>query len=241
MRRTASILAAAAVGFGAAGLVAAHGSSNAPITAHTVATTSTTAAPTVTVVGTGEVLGTPDDATMSFGVQVNAATAGAAYSGEAAQAQRLLDALRSAGVNQSDIQTQWVSLYPDEPSGGFTASSSVSAVIHGLAHAGSVIDQAVRAAGDSIRLQGISLSIGDTSSLMANARAAAVRSAQAKAQQYAQAAGLKLGGLVSLSESGATPRPIMYGAVPTGAVAQPIQAGQQALEVSVTAVYALTQ
>lgn len=241
MRRTASILAAAAAGFLAAGLVAAHGSTNTPITAHTVATTSSTAPPTVTVVGTGDVLGTPDEATMSFGVEVTAASAAAAYSGEAGQAQKLIDALRAAGVNQSDIQTQWVSLYPDEPNGGFTASSSVSAVIHGLAHAGSVIDAAVRATGDSIRLQGISLSIGDTSSLMAQARTGAVRSGQAKAQQYAEAAGLKLGGLVSLSETNTSPRPVMYSPAAAGAVAQPIQPGQQTLEISVTAVYALSQ
>lgn len=239
MKVTAPILALGGVAALAAGIVVAHPASPRPLTTRIVATTSPAPGATVTVVGAGTVLGTPDQATMSFGVEVTSSSASGAYSGEAAQAQKLLDALRAAGVKESDIQTQWVSLYPDQQNGTFTASSSVSAVIHGLAHAGSVIDAAVRATGDSIRLQGISLSIADTSALMASARKDAVHNAQARAQQYAEAAGMKLGGVVSISESDNAPRPVMYGAVPAAAQSQPIEAGQQTLAINVTVVYAL--
>jgi uncharacterized protein YggE len=245
MRAATPILASAGVATLVAALAITHPAAPTPITAQTVATTSPAplpnAGPTVTVTGTGTVTGTPDQVTMSFAVEVTASTASAAYGGESAQANKLVGALRAAGVADSDIQTQWVSLYPDSQSGGFTASSSVSAVIHGIAHAGSVIDSAVHATGDSIRLEGISLSIADTSSLMASARAAAVHDAQAKGQQYAQAAGLKLGALVSIEETDATPRPIMDGVAAPQSTAQPIQAGQQTLQVSVTVVYQLAQ
>lgn len=241
MKLTAPILALGGAGALATALLVPHPAAPQPLAAHTVATTSPAPNATVTVVGTGTVLGTPDQATMSFGVQVMSSSASGAYSGEASQAQKLIDALRAAGVRESDIQTEWVSLYPDQQNGTFSASSSVSAIIHGLAHAGSVIDAAVRATGDSIRLQGISLSIGDTSSLMAGARKAAVQNARARAQQYADAAGMRLGGVVSISESDGSPQPIRYGALPTAGQAQPIEAGQQTLEVSVTVVYALAQ
>ena len=240
MKLTAPILALGGIAALAAAILVPHPGSPRPVTTQIVAAASPAPGATVTVVGAGTVLGTPDQATMSFGVEVTAASASGAYSGEAAQAQKLVSALRSAGVKESDIQTQWVSLYPNQQNGTFSASSSVSALIHGLAHAGSVIDAAVRATGDSIRLQGISLSIADTSALMASARKDAVHNAQARAQQYAEAAGMKLGGIVSISESDNAPRPIMYGAAPSAAAAQPIEAGQQTLQVSVTVVYALT-
>jgi len=243
MRLTGPILATAGIATLTASLVIAHAASAPkPLVTHTVATTSSAPASTVTVVGTGSVEGTPDTATMSFGVEVTAPSAAGAYSSEAAQAQRLINTLRGAGVKESDIRTQWVSLYPNQPSGGFTASSSVSAVIHGIAHAGSVIDAAVRATGNSIRMEGVSLSIADTSSLMASARASAVHDALTKAQQYAQAAGMKVGPVLSISETGSMPSPIRYASAAAGVAGpQPIEAGQQTLELSVTVVYALTQ
>ena len=249
MKVTASILALVGASTLAGALVVAHASTQTPLSARTVAATSPAPASpaftgsTVTVVGIGSVVGTPDEATMSFGVEVTASSATAAYTGEAAQAQRLINTLRSAGVQDKDIRTEWVSLYPNQQLGNFSASSSVSAVIHGISHAGSVIDAAVKATGDSIRMSGISLSISDTSGLMSAARGSAVGNARTKALQYAQAAGLKLGGVVSISEADSNPGPIRYGyaSAAGGAAPQPIQAGQQTLEVSVTVVYALAQ
>lgn len=198
--------------------------------------------PTVTVVGTGTAAGTPDQASMSFGVEVTSGSAAAALSQESAAARKLLNALEAAGIAQKDIQTQWLSLYRDPQRGGFVASSSVSATIRDLSRAGSTIDAAVAAAGDSVTLGGISLSISDTSGLMAAARKDAVSDAQSRAQQYAQAAGLKLGGIVSISETDSSPSPIFYGAAQAApAAGQPIEPGQQTLRVAVTVVYALNQ
>jgi hypothetical protein len=244
MKLTTPILAAAGIAaIAAAAFAAGHAQAPAPIVERQVASTLVTSLPTgvrtVTVVGTGSVQGTPDQATMSFGVGVTAGSAAAALSGEAGQAQRLLNALKGDGIAEKDIQTQWVSLYPDTQHGTFVASSSVSAIIRSLSHAGSIIDAGVRAAGDSIRLQGISLSIGDTSSLMASARASAVHDAGARAGEYAQAAGMKLGQVVSISESGNAPQPVYYGGAAAPSATQPIEPGQQTLQVTVTVVYQL--
>jgi uncharacterized protein YggE len=203
---------------------------------------SSAAGPTVTVVGSGTAAGTPDQASMSFGVESNAGSAASALGGESSAARRLIAALKSAGIADPDIQTQWVSLYYDSQNHQFDASSAVSARIRDLSRAGAIIDSAVAAAGDSIRLNGISLSIGDTSALMSDARKQAVGDAAAKAQEYAQAAGLKLGPVVSISEASSAPQPVYYGlAQPQAAAAQPIEPGQQTLEVSVTVVYSLVQ
>ncbi|HEX6489605.1 MAG TPA: SIMPL domain-containing protein [Candidatus Dormibacteraeota bacterium] len=251
---TPLLTAAAAATVVGGGIAAEHARSNsptlvthrvaAPLTIAPVQTTAAAGGPTVTVVGTGDVFGVPDQGTMSFAVNVNAESAAAALSGEAADAQRLIDALKSAGVADKDVQTAYVSLYRNEQTDQFNASSSVSAVIHGISHIGPTIDAAVRAAGNNVSFGGISLSIGDTGSLMGSARAAAVHDAKTRAQQYAEAAGMKLGGIVSISESETAPRPIYYGGAPLAASAgsaqfQPVQPGQQQLTVSVTVVFAL--
>src|SRR5436190_12685971 len=65
---------------------------------------------TITVTGNGSVDATPDKASFSFGVQVNAATADEAINKANAQAQAIIDALKSVGIDASDIQTSSVSL-----------------------------------------------------------------------------------------------------------------------------------
>jgi uncharacterized protein YggE len=198
----------------------------------------------VTVVGLGTVSGTPDTATMSFGVEAHAGSAAGAFGAEASAAQRLIDALSGAGVAHKDLQTQGLSLYQDPQQGGYTASSSVTATLRDLAKAPAQIDAGVAATGNLARLQGVSLYISDTSSLMSSARQAAVKDAAARAADYAKSAGLRVAGVVSMSEQSDT-SPIRYqpmaGAAAASLAPQPIEAGQQDLTVTVTVVYALAQ
>lgn len=247
MKATAPILAAAGLvalsgAFVAGRLAAPPAIPTDPVAAFAAGGTPSPSGPaTVTVVGTGQAIGTPNQASMTFGVDFTAGSASAALNGEEAAANKLLKALEVAGIAEPDIQTQWVSLYFDSQRSTFDASSSVTATLRSLSRAGSAIDAAVAAAGDSIRLSGISLSIADTGSLMGQARKAAVTDAAVRAQQYAQGAGLKLGRVISITESDNTPSPIRYQGAAPAAPAQPIEAGQQTLSVSVMVVYALGQ
>src|SRR5579871_3071129 len=75
---------------------------------------------TITVTGNGSVNATPDKASFDFGVQVNAATAAEAINKDNQQAQAIIDALKNAGVADSDIQTSSVSLWPQTSSDGQT-------------------------------------------------------------------------------------------------------------------------
>src|SRR5438309_5635348 len=69
------------------------------------ANTSTT---TITVTGNGSVNATPDKASFDFGVQVNAGTAAEAINKDNEQAQKIITALKNAGIPDSDIQTSSV-------------------------------------------------------------------------------------------------------------------------------------
>ena len=91
-------------------------------------------------------------------------------------------------------------------------------------------------------IDGVSLNLSDTGTLLATARARAVADAKAKAAAYARALGRPLGAVVSMSEAPpAQPfQPLPY-AVPSAARAPsvPVHPGTQQVSVSVTVIFAL--
>ena len=197
---------------------------------------------TITVTGNGSVDATPDKASFTFGVQVNAATASGAINDANAQAQRIIDALKGAGVSSDDIQTSSVSLWPQTSSDGQTitgyqASNSVT-VTAPIGNSGDLVDAAAGAGANNI--YGPNLSVGDQSSYYAQALKLAVEDAKTQAQAIADAAGLNLGGITHISNNGSTPGPIMYEgyAMDAAKAATPIEAGTQQISATVTVTYA---
>ena len=200
---------------------------------------------TITTIGTGTVSGAPDTMTVSVSVSNTAPHAVAALAQNSAVAAAVQRALQAEGVAASDIQTSGLSLqrtYPPSPA-GYQVDDSVIATIHNMTGAGSVIDDAVAAAGDTGRLDGVSFSISATNPLMSEARAQAVQAARTQAQQLAAAAGERLGMLVSLSEQPQQTYPtgVQFGASASSAAAPvPIKPGTQQLNETVNAVWSVT-
>ncbi len=79
-------------------------------------------------------------------------------------------------------------------------SEQLTATLRDLAKAGSQIQAAATAGGNATTVSGVSLNLADTSRLLARARAAAVRDAQAKASQFARGLGRSLGPVLSVSD-----------------------------------------
>jgi len=209
--------------------------------------TSATGAARITVSGTGTVSGTPDQLVLSMGVSVNAASVGTALSDASQAVRQVTAALRARGVAASDIQTAGLSIQPSyQPNSqtpdGYGVTESLTATLRRLASAGGQIDAAVRAGGNATTVEGISLNLADTSSLLARARAAAVADARVKASQYARALGQSLGPVVSVTDQ-AAPEPFPFEgqafATAGRAASVPISPGKQQLSVSITVVYAL--
>ena len=214
-------------------------------------TVTTAAQPTgITVTGTGTVKGTPDTLRLDMGVEVTEPSVDVALDKANAVAQRVHDALRKAGVKAEDLQTTGLNISPTydyPPAGGspvlrgYTVNESVSATLRDIDKAGGAISAAVSAGGNDARVNGISLALEGTGSLLTDARTRAVEDAKAKAEAYAEAVGRDLGPLVSISEQVSTPSPIAYGRENMDTAAQsavPIELGSQAVAVTVTAVYA---
>jgi uncharacterized protein len=195
--------------------------------------------PGITVVGTGSVAVTPDRAAFTFGTVSQASTAAAALAASSANVTRVVDALRKKGVAKADIQTSEVSLSPrtDENGNavvGYTATNSVTATLRKIADAGGVIDAAVGAGANQV--YGPNLLASDQDAAYRNALEAAVAEARAKAETLASTAGIKLGRITAIAESGATPRPVFAAA--TLEKAAPIEPGTQMIQATVSVTFA---
>jgi uncharacterized protein len=222
----------------------------APASDATGKTTLTAATGTarITVTGTGKVSGVPNQLSLSMGVQTSAGSVATALREANAAARSVAAVLRRGGVASSDIQTSGLSIYPSYsgssgvPS-GYQVSEELTITLRRLSVAGSQISAAARAGGNATTVDGVSLNLSDTSTLLAAAREKAVADAKAKAAAYAQALGRPLGPVVTMSEAPpAQPyQPLPFAATPsTGrASSVPVHPGTQQLSVTVTVVFAL--
>jgi uncharacterized protein len=204
--------------------------------------------PTRTVVGTGtaRVRGVPDVLTMTLGVTSRGRTVGEALDHNNAAVKKVMGVLTDGGVDKQDIQTSNFSIGPtyDDRSGdvtGYQVSNQVSVQLRDLDAAGSLIDKAASAGGDDVVMQGVAFGFDDTSDLVAQARADAVKRAKSQAEQLARAAGVELGEVRTISESSADVGPVALPEAASKATADavPISPGSQDVSVQVSIVYAI--
>ncbi|MBA2472157.1 MAG: SIMPL domain-containing protein [Pseudonocardiales bacterium] len=165
-------------------------SGNEPVTSTGAGSTSL---PGITTRGLGTVTRTPNAVTVVIGVQTRAQSAKGALDANTGKATALIDVLKSKGVAAADLQTSQLSVNPTSDSAtgritGYEVTNQVTAKLHDIGAAGGLIDAAGEAAGDAVRLQQLAFSIDDDSASRAQARADAVRQAQAHAKQMADAA-----------------------------------------------------
>ncbi len=197
----------------------------------------------ITVTGAGVVKASPDQAQFSFGVETQAETSAAALTANSAAVQKVIDAVKKAGIPAADIQTQQVSVSPryDDKGQkiiGYTASNSVNVTIRDLAKVGQVVDAAVAAGANNV--YGPTLTIAKQDALYAQALRKAYSDAKAKAQTIAGAAGVSVGRVVNIVEgSGFTPLPAA-GAADTGSAEVPIEPGLQEIQATLTVTFAIS-
>ncbi len=203
----------------------------------------------ITVTGTGNVSGVPNQLSLSMGVQTSAGSVATALREANSAVRAVTSALGRTGVSAPDIQTSGLSIYPSYSGSsgvpdGYQVSEQLTVTLRRLPVAGSQISAAARAGGNATVIDGVSLNLSDTSTLLATARAKAVADAKAKASAYAHALGRPLGPVVSMSETPpAQPfQPVPYAATPSAGRTPspvPVHPGTQQLSVTVTVIFAL--
>ena len=202
---------------------------------------------TVTVQGVGHVSVVPDQLALALGVSATRSDLDAALDATSTAMQDVVDTLVAQGVDEKDVQTTDLSMYPvysRKPRAltGYRVDQSVSVVVRDLAQASDVVTAAVAAGGAGVHLDDLRLQVGDPDGSLAPARTAAYEQARAKAEEYAGDVGAELGEVVRVSEvadQGRYDERVAYSAADSASAEIPIQAGQTDLSASVTVVFEL--
>jgi uncharacterized protein YggE len=238
-------VAAAALLVGAFSLGAGRGSTGPGTPAANAATVSASQqSGRITVTGDGTVTGVPNQLSLSLSVQVNGYSVSSALR-QANQAVRAVTAsLTRRGVPASEIQTSDLNISPNYQGSNpmpssYGVSESLTATLNDLAVAGAQINAAVRAGGNAVSIDNVSLNLTNTGALMAAARTRAVADARAQAGQFASALGERLGPVISVSPVQQETVPLQFENAASSKSGVPISPGTQQLTVSITVVYAV--
>jgi uncharacterized protein len=201
----------------------------------------------ISVTGEATVSVPPDLAQIDGGVTSEAKTAREASEANNAAMSKVLQALKTAGIAEKDIQTSRLSLQPQSagaqyrsgPSSitGYRASNRVTIRVRDITKVAGVIDTLVGAGANEIG--GINFTVSQASKLLDEAREQAVADARRKAEIYAKAAGVTLGAPLSISEEGNS-APVPYRRMATGiAASAPVAQGEETLQITVSVSWAI--
>ncbi len=191
----------------------------------------------------------PDIASLSAGVVTQAADGKSAMAQNAQQMSRVLAAIKAAGIAERDVQTSGVNLNPqyryadnEAPKiTGYQASNTVSLKVRDIANLGKVLD--ALAAQGSNQINGPTFQIDEPGPVEDEARLAALKKAQDRAETYARSLGLKVRRIVSISETSGGIRPVMMArmaAAPMAAdMSTPVAAGETTVSVNLDVVFEL--
>lgn len=206
---------------------------------------------TLSVSGNGQAFLAPDIAYIYVGAHTENASAADAVAENTTQTQKIIEALKKAGIDEKDIRTTNFSIYPQDkfdpqtgtPTGQktYVVDNTVYVTVRKIDQLGDLLDTVVKAGANSVN--SVQFDVVNKAEALKQARADAVKDAEAQAKELASTAGLSLGPVQSISF--VDNQPIMFegkggggGAVPQAA-SVPIQTGQLSFTVTVNVTYAL--
>lgn len=202
----------------------------------------------INVVGEGTASLAPDMAVINLAVTQMEETAQAALAKNNDAVRAVLDALKADGVAERDIQTGELSIFPRysdrQPTPqnsnpqpvivGYQVTNSVTVRVRDLPKLGGLIDKSVKL---GVNQGGqITFTNQDPKEAYQEARRKAVASAMEKAKTLAEAAGVNLGPVISISETNLqplAPAPMMRMAMAKEADSVPVSGGENTYSVSV--------
>jgi uncharacterized protein YggE len=213
--------------------------------------------PKIMVTGEGEATLAPDMAVIRLSVLREADTAREAMDANNEAMERVIAALKEAGVAERDIQTSGLSItpqyiYPDGKNGesrpridGYQVTNGLTVRVRDLGKVGEILDRSVtlgvNQGGDIV------FTNDDPKEALNEARRKAVEDALAKARILTETAGVALGDVLEITENTrGTPPPMPFGvrAMRMEAAADasvPVEAGENTYQVEVRFTFAIDQ
>ena len=162
---------------------------------------------TITVTGSASVTLKADYAQVSVGVSTTAETVQKASEKNNAAIFTVIEALKEAGVKEEDIATSNYSVHAEydyssfggQKLTGYNVTNQLTVIIRDMEHIGATLDKATAAGANNIyNIQFLSTLADEAQD---EATVYAVQDAMRRAKLLADAAGLKLGGIKSISDS----------------------------------------
>lgn len=209
----------------------------------------------ITVSGSGTVSVAPDMATLVSRVITQGDDAQSALQKNSITMKGILEDVEDAGIAKKDIQTTGFDISPiynnrrlnnGESKApeiiGYRVQNGIHITLRDVGKLGTTLDTLVQ--NGSNDLGQIRFGVSTPEKYIDQAREDAVKDARSKAEVYAKAAGVTLGKVLSISESGSGPSPYPEMMVMRAAKmdsAPPIAAGEETLSSSITITYELVQ
>ena len=203
----------------------------------------------LSVAGAGTAYLVPDIAYIYLGVHTEKPAASEAVSENNAQTQKMIQALTDFGIDAKDIRTTNFSIYPFDkydPLTGtatgekyYSVDNTVYVTVRDLGKLGDLLDTVVAAGANTVN--SIQFDLADKDEPLKQARADAMKNAAKQAQELADAAGVQLGEIQTISFLDSQPYPVYEGRGGGGgdgaASSVPIQPGQLTFVVTVNVTY----
>jgi len=167
----------------------------------------------VQAVGISKVV--PDAVDLAITVSSTQSSSQQALTQAAASAAKVLVSLKTDGIEEKYIKTTNLNSSPvysyannSQKVIGYQASQNLDITIRLASSAGKVIDDITKAAGNNLQVNAVNSFVYDPTVAQVSAQKSAALSAKVKAEAYARALGVKLGKVISLTETPAASLPV---------------------------------
>ena len=203
----------------------------------------------ITVSGTGSVSVKPDMVSIKFIVKSTNWNCPAAAERNAINTTNTINAIKEAGIPESDISTYDYSITQDNShsyAGEYTVRNTIAVIIRNVDLTGKVIDAAVKNNTGANGVTSFEYLVSDKATALREARTLAIKNAQDAASLLAGASGCKINGVIEIREdytSAGRGNDMMFKAVSmdsNGAATTPIAEGNITITSNVTVKYELT-
>ncbi len=203
---------------------------------------------TVTVSSDGKVTVSPDTARIQASVVTDGQTADEVQQKNTEIMNKVIEYVKSVGVDARDIKTTSYNLYPKydyingrQVPAGFSLTQGAEIKVRDLKKAGELITGVVARGANQV--QGVEFFVDDPDKFRMEARRQAFDKAKAKAKELAKLAGVRLGDVVTFSESYSGQPPVYFEkaysslGIGGGGAAPDVQSGSQEITISVSVVF----
>lgn len=202
----------------------------------------------ITVSGTGSVSVKPDMVSMKFIVKTTGWNCPQTAERNAINTTNTINAIKEAGVPESDISTYDYSITQDNShayAGEYTVRNTIAVLIRNVDITGKVIDAAVKNNTGANGITSFEYLVSDKATALREARTLAIKNAQDAASLLAGASGCKVNGVLEIREdytSADRGNQMLYKAasMTNGATPTPITEGNVTITSNVTVKYELT-